>query len=324
MKKRNLIALTLIIINILAFSTPAEGSDALKRDLLEDILSLNKPDLFDDYGELSLAKAETQAVIQGMEGVEVSYTTKEGVTIFLQIVDEFEKMVALSESQALSDHKEALKKADTINTSIGKLNTSLNEFSTSEIEERNVIPMLAERALKRFYRGEGKFFEDMATNTAATKVRVEYEYLSSASYGEGGMPSDASRMKFEARRDERKYKRDMESASEYINASRAHLANARNPPSGFFGTAFMAIMKARNSYENAEGLYEQHGDKELENVKGLEDEIKSVYQRLMLDTLKVIAIYLLILSFITAIIWIDFRRWGEELDDTRLGEELIV
>jgi hypothetical protein len=138
------------------------------------------------------------------------------------------------------------------------------------------------------------------------------------------MPSDASRMKFEARRDERKYKRDMECASEYINASRAHLANARNPPSGFFGTAFMAIMKARNSYENAEGLYEEHSDKELENVKGLEDEIKSVYQRLMLDTLKVIAIYLLILSSFTAIIWIDFRRWGDELDDTRLGEELIV
>jgi hypothetical protein len=44
----------------------------------------------------------------------------------------------------------------------------------------------------------------------------------------------------------------------------------------------------------------------------------------MLDTLKVIAIYLLILSSFTAIIWIDFRRWGDELDDTRLGEELIV
>ncbi len=317
MKKRNLIALTLIIINILAFSTPAEGSDALKRDLLEDILSLNKPDLFDDYGELSLAKAETQAVIQGMEGVEVTYTTKEWGTILLKIVDEFEQMATLSESQKPSDHKEALKKADTINTSIN----SLSRYATAE---RNGIPMLAERALKRFYRGEGKIFEDMATNTAETKVRVEYEYLSSASYGEGGMPSDASRMKFEARRDERKYKRDMESASEYINASRAHLANARNPPSGFFGTAFMAIMKARNSYENAEGLYQKHSDKELENVKGLEDEIKSVYQRLTLDTLKVIAIYLLILSFITVIIWIDFRRWGDELDDTRLGEELIV
>jgi hypothetical protein len=49
MKPRSVIALTLtiIIITILAFSTPAEGSDALKRDLLEDILSLNKPDLFD-------------------------------------------------------------------------------------------------------------------------------------------------------------------------------------------------------------------------------------------------------------------------------------
>ncbi len=44
----------------------------------------------------------------------------------------------------------------------------------------------------------------------------------------------------------------------------------------------------------------------------------------MITITKKIAIYLLIISLFTGIIWLDFRRWGEELDDTRLGEELIV
>jgi uncharacterized membrane protein len=92
----------------------------------------------------------------------------------------------------------------------------------------------------------------------------------------------------------------------------------------FFGSNFMGILKARDSFESAKRLYEEHKDKELENVKGIEDEIKDAYQRLMLDTLLRLVIYLLILSAIIAILWKDFKRRGDELDDTRLGEELIV
>jgi hypothetical protein len=44
----------------------------------------------------------------------------------------------------------------------------------------------------------------------------------------------------------------------------------------------------------------------------------------MLDTLLQLVIYLLILSFIVVILWEHFKRRGDELDDTRLGEELIV
>jgi hypothetical protein len=113
-------------------------------------------------------------------------------------------------------------------------------------------------------------------------------------------------------------------ASEFIDKASSHLDKASNPPSEFFGAAFMEIIKARDFFEKAKKIYENHEDKELEKVKGIENEIKSVYHRLMLDTLKVVAIYLLILSFFTAIIRKDFKRWGEELDDTRLGEELIA
>ncbi len=131
-------------------------------------------------------------------------------------------------------------------------------------------------------------------------------------------------MEFESKRDEWVYKRDMRKASEFIDEASSYLDNARNPSSEIFGAAFMDILKARDSFEKAKKIYAKHKDKELENVKGIENEIKSVYHRLMLDTLKVVAIYLLVLSFFTIILWKDFKRWGEELDDTRLGEELIV
>ena len=319
MKKRKLITLTtliltVIIFNTLSFSTPAAGSDELKRELLKEIISVDKPELFDDYGELYLAKAKMQAVIQGMEGWEVTSSTKEWVDIFLGIIDDFEAMADLSESAVPSDHVEAIEIAD---------NMDINPLSRYDISE---IPMLAELALKRFYRNEGKFFEDLSRTEKETKLKIEYEKISSSSYKKGGVYtlSDSSRMEFELRRDEWIYRRDMRKASEFIDDANLHLEKARNPSSEIVGAAFMEIIKARDSFEKAKELYEKHEDKELENVKGIEDEIKSVYHRLMLDTLKVVAIYLLILSFFTVIIWMDFKRWGEELDDTRLGEELIV
>lgn len=319
MKKRSLVTLmilmlTVIMFSTLSFSTPAAGSDELKRELLEDIISVDKPELFDDYGELYLAKAKTQAVIQGMEGKDVTWDTKEWVDILLGIIDDFEEMADLSKSSVPSDHIEAIEIAD---------NMDINALSGYDISE---IQMLAELALKRFYRSEGEFFKDISRNEKETKLRIEYEKISSSSYKKGGIYtlSDASRMEFESRRDEWVYKRDMRKASEFIDEASSYLDKARNPPSEIFGAAFMEIIKARDSFEKAKKIYENHEDEELENVKGIESKIDDTYKDLMLKIIKKIVIYLLTLSFFTAIIWKDFKRWGEELDDTRLGEELIV
>ncbi len=306
--------LTVIIFSILSFSTPAAGSDEQKRELLEEIISVDKPELFDDYSELYLAKVKTQAVIQGMEGWEVTWSTKEWVDIFLGIIDDFEAMTNLSKSAVPSDHMEAIEIAD---------NVEINALRGYDISE---IPLLTELALERFYRREGKFFEDISRNEKETKLKIEYEKISSSTYKKGGVYtlSDASRMEFESRRDEWVYKRDMRKASGFIDEASSHLDKAKNPASEIVGAAFMEIIKAKDSFEKAKKIYEKHEDKELENVKWIEDEIKSVYHRLMLDTLRMVAIYLLILSLFTFIIWMDFKRWSEELDDTRLGEELVV
>jgi hypothetical protein len=125
----------------LSFSTPAAGSDELKRELLEDIISVDKPELFDDYGELYLAKAKTQAVIQGMEGKDVTWDTKEWVDILLGIIDDFEGIAYLSESSVPSDHIEAIEIAE-------RINMSINALSGYIAAEDNEIPMLSEHALE--------------------------------------------------------------------------------------------------------------------------------------------------------------------------------
>ena len=323
MKKRSLatlmaLMLIVIIFNTLYFSTPAAGSDELKRELLEDIISVDKPELFDDYGELYLAKAKVQAVLQGMEGWEVTRNTEAWVNIFLGIIDDFERMADLSKSSVPSEHIKALEIAAGINTSI-------NALSGYDIAERNGIPMFSEIALKRFYKGEGEFFKESARNEGETKVKIEHARNSSSAYELGGMPTEKSRMEFESRRLDWMYKRDMERASEYITASWSHRENADKPSPGFFDTAaaFMEIIKARDSFEKAKKIYVKHEDRELENVKGIESKINDTYKGLMQKTIKYIAIYLLILSFFTVIIWMDFKRWGEELDDTMLGTALI-
>jgi len=384
-----ILMLTVIMFSTLSFSTPAAGSDELKRELLEGIISADKPELFDDYGELYLAKAKTQAVIQGMEGKDVTWDTKEWVDILLGIISDFEGIAYLSESSVPSDHINALERTDTINTSI-------NTLSRYDIAEENGIPMFAEFALKRFFRSEGKYFEEISRNEKETKVKIEYEKISSSAYKKGGIDTlrDASRMEFESRRDEWVYKRDMRKASGFIDDASSYLDNAKDPSSGFFGAAFMEIIKARDSFEKAEKIGEEHSDKEPENIylfsidAGLEDDLNEIviseilkeifkangyslssyatiakgkenewviideeekfiirkefgtlniyrnikaigsniddtYHKLMLDTLMIVAIYLFFLSLFTVIIWLDFKRWGEELDDTRQGEELI-
>jgi hypothetical protein len=309
----------LAIVIFLSSSTIAAASDELKSGLLVDILSQDKPGLFDDYRKLDLAKTTMKTVIQGMSGVEVTSTTKAWVDASLGIIDEFDVMVNLSKSSDPSAHMKAIEAAD-------GLNLSINGLSGYDMAERNGIPMLARLALTRFYRGEGKFFEEAARNTDETKVKIGYAQNSSIMYRKGGMTSEASRMEFEWRRHKRIYDRDMKMAFEYLHAARVQREDAINPSSGFFGSDFMAILNARDSFESAKGLYEEHNDTELENesVIKTEAEIKETYHSLMLDTLLRIGIYLLILSFIVVILWTDFKRWGEELDDTRLGEELIL
>jgi hypothetical protein len=312
------VMLTLFFITLSLLSTPASGSDELKRALLEEIISVDKPELFGDYGELYLAKTKTQAVIQGMDGGEVTPITKEWVDLLLALIDDFERMAALSKTSVPSNHKEAINISENVNSSIQRL-------SQYETARANGLAMLAELALQRFYRGEGEFFEELARNEEKTRVKIEYEQISARSYKNGGIytVSDASRMEFESRRDEWLYNRDIERASGYIQAARSHLDTAKSPSQDVFGAAFIEILKAKDLFENAKRIYEKHGANELEKIKGIESEIKTVYQRLMLDTLKVVAIYLLILSVFTFIIWKDFERWDEELNDTRLGEELI-
>ncbi|MCK4736323.1 MAG: hypothetical protein KAT65_27975, partial [Methanophagales archaeon] len=265
-------------------------------------------------------KTKMQTIIQGLDSRDVTATTKAWVDLSLKIIDDFELMVNESESSDPRAHITAVEVADRISVS---LNTLRMEYAMAE---RNRIPMLSESALSRFYRGEGKFFEEAARNTDETKVKIGYAQNSSIVYRKGGMTSEASRMEFEWRRHKRIYERDMKRALEYLNDARVLRDNAINPSSGFFGSDFMAILNAKDSFESAKGLYEKHNDTELENesVIKTEAEIKKTFLRLMLDTLLRILIYLLILSAITFILWTDFKRWGEELDDTRLGEELIA
>jgi hypothetical protein len=315
------LAVILITLPVLFFPPPAAGSDALKRELLAELLATDTKEragVFGVYDELYLAKTQTQAVLQGMEGEDVTLMTKEWVELLLGIISDFEELADLSNSAAPSDHRAALELAEQINSSISMLDRS-------DIAKEQGIPMLAALALERFYRGEGEFFEALSRIEEETRVKIEYEQLSSSSYRKGGVYtiSDASRMEFESRRDDWIYKRDMERASGYLNASRSHLASAQSPPSGFFGAAFIEILKAKDSFEQAQTLYEKHQDKELENLGGIESEIRTVYQRLMLETLKGVALYLLILSFFTVFLWRDFERWDGDVHDTRLGEALI-
>jgi hypothetical protein len=253
-----------------------------------------------------------------MEGREVTQSTKAWVDMLLGIINEFDQLVELSASALPADHQEALSIAEQISSAI----TLLDQYDTAKEQG---LPMLVSFALERFYRGEGAFFEALARSEEETKVKIEYQQLSARSYEQGGIytVSDASRMEFESRRDEWIYTRDMERAADFIAAARAHLTQARNPPAGLIGAAFIEIHHAKDSFEQAQRLYAKHNDPELDNLRVLEAEITSVYQRLMLETLKVIALYLLIIACFAGILWLDFTRWDGDLHDKRLGEELI-
>ncbi len=316
------VALTLITLTaLLAPAPPVAGSDELKRELLATLLAADteeRGEVFGAYEELYLAKTKTQALLQGMEGREVTQTTKAWVDVLLGIIDAFDQLVELSASALPADHQAALTVAEQISSAI----TVLDQYDTAKEQG---LPMLVSFALERFYRGEGAFFEGLARSEEETKVKIEYQQLSARSYEQGGVytVSDASRMEFESRRDEWIYTRDMARAADFIAAARAHLTRARNPPAGLIGAAFIEIHHAKDTFEQAQRLYAKHKDPELDNLQGFNSEITTVYQQLMLETLKVVALYLLIIACFAGILWLDFARWDGDLHDTRLGEELI-
>lgn len=319
-----LLTVAVVVITVTALvasAPPAAGSDELKRELLAALLATDTEErgaVFSTYDELFLAKTKTQALLQGMEGREVTQSTKAWVDILLSIIAEFDQLVELSTSVNSSDHQAALHIAERIRAETNLL----DQYDTAKEQG---LPLLITLALERFYRGEGAYFEGLARNEQETKLKIEYQKLSASSYELGGVYtiSDASRMEFESRRDEWIYTRDMARAAELITAARTHLMRARNPPVGLFGAAFIEVHHAKDSFEQAQRLYAKHNDRELDNLQGFKAEITTVYQQLMLETLKVIALYLLIIALFAGILWLDFTRWDGDLHDTRLGDELI-
>jgi len=296
--------------------TPVYGSDATKREILTDLLAIDKPALFEDYSELFLANTKVQATIQGMAGSEVTIVTSEWVDLFLEILDEFELMTEVNDDPAY--HIEALTMADGINSSISLL-AGFDEASSNE------IPLLLELALERFYIKEGEFFEAASRLEKETVVRIEYMSISSDAYQKGDLLTDSSRMRFESARNRRIYEKDMEDAASFIDTAGIHLDNAKNHPSGFFGltSGFMEVLKARENFYSTKKIYELHSDSKLEAIGELETDINKAYNEMIIAILKVLLAYLVLLAVLTLITYRRVNKWRRDLYDTRLGEELI-
>ena len=295
---------------------PAGGTDEMKRDILTDLLDTGDPSLFEDYHELDLAKTKIQAVIQVMDGFEVTPTTQAWVNIFLEVIDTFEVMTAASEDPAV--HKKALGMAEDVNTSINLL-SEYDEASSNE------IPFLLQLALERFYRNEGEFFEEISRSEKETAVRIEYQFLSSELYRNSSLLSDASRMRFEGARTKRMYDRDMEEAATLIDSAIFHLNNSENYTAGFFDltVGFIEVSISRDLFYQAKNIYKKHYDKKLTTISDLEVEILKTYDRMMIEIIKVLAAYLLIVTVLALILLKRINNWRDDLYDSRLGEELI-
>jgi len=312
----HLIPVFLILILVLSTITPVDGSDATKREILTDLLAIDKPSLFEDYSELFLAKTKVQATIQGMDGSEVTLVTSECVNLFLEILDKFEAMTDVDDDPA--SHIEALRMADDVNSSISL-------FAGYDEASSNGIPLLLELALERFYIKEGEFFESASRIEKETAVRIEYMSISSDAYRKGDLLTDSSRMRFESARTRRIYEKDMEDAASFIDAAGVHLDNAEHHPPGFFGltSGFMEVLKARDNFYSGKKIYELHSDRKLETIEELETDINKTYNEMIIAILKVLLAYLVLLAVLTFITYRRVTRWRKDLYDTRLGEELI-
>jgi hypothetical protein len=314
---RKFTAWLFLIFLLIGFSMPALADESQKKYLVET--TYDKP-VTSSYEEIKLLKETTLITLEVMSPSEVTSTTEEWVKIVWKIIEAFNELQTLSASSDLSDHISALSKAQMIKSDIDKLE------NYSQANE-NVIPILPEIALERFFKDQGGYFEKKATEEISTTSRIECLEHSKIAYHEGGKISESSMLDYEAKMLSMRYNWDMEIADNEMSFAEHYLSKAETcKDSSDFLTligGFMDAKRASEHIEKALKIYKRHEDDKMESaisIKQRIDDLVAEFGRKSGGYFVTIAgVFILLAMYVLR----SVSGWIDAIKDTQLGDELI-
>ncbi len=311
-----MLSLLFALMSLVVFANGATDSSWSTKDYVKNVNDLNYPALYSNYPELKTVQSQTVSSLQGRPYLDQE--TKNYVDIIVKIISTFNELHSLSKSDILENHKNAIAKAESINSDIDAL-----EFYKEPKEKYH--PLLIKISLRKFYKNEAEYFENKARNERKTINGIEFRLNEARVYKNIGDPKYAE-ISYRAEAEKAAFDYDINLIKESIQNSNNFLNYADSSDKGFFTSIelFVKGFKLEESITNANQLSARYEEDQLKNqgeeltwkIRLVKNEAASAVIK---DMVIIYVIYLIVSLYFS---W-SIARWKKETYNADLGNDLL-
>lgn len=316
----------LFFITIFIFSIFISGCSAdelLKRQLVETVGSIDSP-AFEKYEEIKVLHEQTLITVQALPVTSITSSTSNWVNMVAGtngVIRGFEELTTLTSDDNPESHKKALDRGRQITGTV----KSLKSYSQAE---KSFIPMIAKMGLDHFFKEEGEFFEELADNESNTARRIEYLDNSYIAYSLAGDITKTSYLDLKIKETKSEYSYDMKiverelvEGNESLHILRQSVVEKDKVIPVVEG--IIASRSAKDSYSQVYALYVKHGDDGAESMNMTLSEINIATTDLENAFTKYMVLLVVLFNILIIYALYSLYTWKHEVDDTRLGDEVI-
>ena len=305
------------------FTYGGSADELQKRQLVETVGSIDSP-AFDKYEEIKILYEQTLITVQALPATSITSSTNQWVDKVAGpngVIKGFDELTTLTSGNDPKSHERALDRGRQIAGTV----KSLKSYPQAE---DNFIPMVAQMGLNHFFQDEGIFFEKLADNEMNTALRIEYLDNSYIAYSLAGDITKTSYLDLKIKETKSEYnydmkivERELETGNESLYALRQ--SNEQKDQMIPVVEGIIASRSAKDSYSQIYALYVKHGNDDAESVNMTLSEINIITADLESAFTKYMVLLVVFFNILIIYSLYSLYTWKHEVDDTRLGDEVI-
>ena len=316
----------LFFIAILIFSifvSACSADELMKRQLVETVGSIDSP-AFEKYEEIKILHEQTLITVQALPATSITSSTRNWVDKVAGtngVIKGFEELTTLTSGNDPGAHERALGRGRQIAGTV----KSLKSYPQAE---KSFIPMIAKMGLDHFFKEEGEFFEELADNEPNTARRIEYLDNSYIAYSLAGDITKTSYLDLKIKETKSEYSYDMKiverelvEGNDSLHILRQSVVEKDKVIPVVEG--IIASRSAKDSYSQVYALYVKHGDDGAESMNMTLSEINIATTDLENAFTKYMVLLVALFNILIIYLLYSLYTWKHEVDDTRLGDEVI-
>ncbi len=316
-----LVLFCILFLSIFVYSGSAD--ELQKRQLVETVGSIDSP-AFEKYEEIKILHEQTLITVQALPVASITSSTNRWVDKVAGpngVIKGFDELTTLTSGNDSESHERALDRGRQIAGTV----KSLKSYSQAE---ENFIPMVAKMGLDHFFQEEGDFFEELADNEMNTARRIEYLDNSYIAYSLAGDITKTSYLDLKIKETKSEYSYDMKIVERELQKGNESLYALRRGAEEKDQVipvveGIIASRSAKDSYSQIYALYVKHGDDGAESVNMTLSEINITTTDLENAFTKYMVLLVVLFNILIIYALYSLYTWKHEVDDTRLGDEVI-